>query len=119
MAGSEPDCGREASQASVACCEEWETATKDRSRCVLAAVRRLRNVFSANGHPQCRKKARTVGFWSVEGKGRVEVDGAGELRDGATERGWLLVGENQEESSCWKVISAREYHDGCSKKRDL
>lgn len=68
---------------------------------VLATSRRFRKVFSANGHPQWRRKAITLGLPSLSCS--LAVDGAALPILGASAV-VVAVGEDQDDSSCQNVI---------------
>ena len=74
---------------------------KAMSRCEDAWDRRLRNVFSAKGQPQWRRKWITRGLPLVIG--RLEIDGAWEPMEGGEEVG-TVEGVSHDLSSCWYVM---------------
>ena len=72
-----------------------------------AAARRDRNVFSAKGHPQWRKKVRIVGFSSELGSWSFDVDGALAPMEGMGDaESW--EGNIHDAASCWKVMVSVE-----------
>lgn len=76
---------------------------KEMFLCDFAESRRLRKVFSANGQPQWRRKARMVGW--LGSNLRFGWVRAREPRVGGSVVVDVFVeGERQEESSCWNVM---------------
>ncbi len=88
-----------------------ETATQLIPGCAEAVERSARNVFSANGQPQCRKNVIIVGFPSPAGSRSLGVEGALEPTAGTgdVER---AAGKAQDESSWRSVIAIVGLRDG-------
>jgi len=82
---------------------EWERAAKFIEGYLVAVSRICLNVFSAKGHPQCRRKVIIVGFPLGFGSCNLDVLGAFEPTSGTSEVG-TAVGFIQDFNSCWKVI---------------
>lgn len=68
-----------------------------------AAARKDRNVFSAKGHPQWRRKVRIVGFSSEVGSCSFDIEGALAPTDGTGDVE-SLEGNIHDAASCWKVM---------------